>query len=123
MKTAFIDGRKIRSKADLHQTLKDQLELPEYYGANLDALYDCLSTANEETEIYIEGVQKLKSKPGVTRGRQWIKLKSNLEGYYAQLITMLEDACEENGDLTVVILSEPAYSRKLQQFLRRRARR
>ncbi|MBR2262785.1 MAG: barstar family protein [Firmicutes bacterium] len=108
MKTAFIDGRKIRSKADLHQTLKDQLELPEYYGANLDALYDCLSTANEETEIYIEGVQKL---------------KSNLEGYYAQLITMLEDACEENGDLTVVILSEPAYSRKLQQFLRRRARR
>ena len=108
MKTAFINGRRIHTKEDLHRTLQVQLDLPEYYGANLDALYDCLSTASEETVIYFEDVQKL---------------QKHLEGYYAQLMTMLEDACEENGDLTVVVLSDPAYSHKLQQFLRRRARR
>ena len=40
MKTALINGRRIHTKEDLHQTLKVQLDLPEYYGANLDALYD-----------------------------------------------------------------------------------
>lgn len=27
----------------LHQLLKDRLGLPEYYGKNLDALWDCLT--------------------------------------------------------------------------------
>ena len=108
MKIAFIDGRKIKSKEDLHQTMKVQLELPEYYGANLDALYDCLTTTVESIEIYVEDEEKL---------------KKSLEGYYARFLRMLEDACESNGDLTVVILGEePTYSHTLQHFLRKRIR-
>ena len=51
MKRALIDGRSCRDKQTLHQQLKDQLIFPDYYGKNLDALYDMLSTTQEEIEI------------------------------------------------------------------------
>ncbi len=39
----IINGSEIRSKSDFHNTLKRDLNLPEYYGENLDALWDCLT--------------------------------------------------------------------------------
>ena len=36
-----IDGKLIKSQG--HDYLKEVLNLPEYYGKNLDALYDCLT--------------------------------------------------------------------------------
>ena len=47
MKTAYINGREIADKQELHRVLAEQLEFPPYYGGNLDALYDLLSTAGE----------------------------------------------------------------------------
>ena len=41
--TIFIDGNAYASKHELHQALKMLLDLPEHYGCNADALYDCLS--------------------------------------------------------------------------------
>ena len=41
--TIFIDGAAYATKQELHQALKMLLELPEHYGCNADALYDCLS--------------------------------------------------------------------------------
>ncbi|WP_435055579.1 barstar family protein [Micromonospora aurantiaca (nom. illeg.)] len=38
-----IDGRKVRTEADLHQFLARALDFGPYYGANLDALWDRLS--------------------------------------------------------------------------------
>lgn len=46
-----IDGRTIDSRESLHSYIAETLEFPEWYGNNLDALYDCLSDINEETEI------------------------------------------------------------------------
>lgn len=37
-----IDLRRLREKEEAHRYLAEVLELPEYYGNNLDALYDCL---------------------------------------------------------------------------------
>lgn len=42
MKTT-IDFRSVRSYADFYTQLKEKLELPPYFGENLDALYDCIS--------------------------------------------------------------------------------
>ena len=39
----IIDGNKITDKESLHETLKEKLVLPDYYGSNLDALWDCLT--------------------------------------------------------------------------------
>ncbi len=37
-----LDFAGIQTKEELHDYLAEKLELPSYYGRNLDALYDCL---------------------------------------------------------------------------------
>ena len=41
--TIFIDAARYASAKELHLALKMLLSLPEHYGCNADALYDCLS--------------------------------------------------------------------------------
>ncbi|MDD5922521.1 MAG: barstar family protein [Eubacteriales bacterium] len=38
-----IDLKTVSSPEELHTLLSDKLGFPEYYGKNLDALYDCLT--------------------------------------------------------------------------------
>ena len=45
-----LDAARMETREDAHACLKAELNLPEYYGNNLDALYDCL-TEMPETEI------------------------------------------------------------------------
>ena len=40
MNLVILDGEKITSKEQLHRHLARSLDLPEWYGKNLDALYD-----------------------------------------------------------------------------------
>ena len=52
----------INSFADLHGTLKESLELPYYYGENLDALYDCLrELARDKVTIEITGYENVRA--------------------------------------------------------------
>ena len=46
-----MDLRGITSKSDFHKLIKDTLNFPEYYGNNLDALYDLLTEYSEPLEI------------------------------------------------------------------------
>ena len=41
--TIFIDANCYATAKELHLALKMLLNLPDYYGCNADALYDCLS--------------------------------------------------------------------------------
>lgn len=43
MKKIVLDGAQFTSKEKLHVILKSELQLPDYYGNNLDALWDCLT--------------------------------------------------------------------------------
>ena len=43
MNKIILDGKDFKTKEELHKVLKEELELPEYYGENLDALWDCLT--------------------------------------------------------------------------------
>ena len=35
----------------IHRILKETLGFPDYYGENLDALYDCLTDIREDTAV------------------------------------------------------------------------
>ena len=43
MEEIIIDCSPIRTKDDLHRMFRDALSFPDWYGNNLDALYDCLT--------------------------------------------------------------------------------
>ncbi|MDA1640829.1 MULTISPECIES: barstar family protein [Bacillus cereus group] len=43
MEKIHLDGRMFTSKDVLHKTLKNKLDLPDYYGENANALWDCLT--------------------------------------------------------------------------------
>ena len=42
-----------RTTAEIHETLAAQLHFPEWYGKNLDALFDCLTTMTQEVHFTV----------------------------------------------------------------------
>ena len=57
MKQITLDGNRLGVAAQVHDYLKETLDFPEYYGKNLDALYDCL-TDLADIEITITAPDK-----------------------------------------------------------------
>lgn len=43
METVIIEGKEFYSIDEIHEYLKIQLDFPDYYGMNLDALWDLIS--------------------------------------------------------------------------------
>ena len=39
----WLDARRMEERGEAHAYLRERLDLPDYYGRNLDALYDCLT--------------------------------------------------------------------------------
>ena len=66
---------------ELHDALSEALELPEWYGRSLDALYDCLTDLSVPTTIHVEN---------------WPE-----EDYMQRALAVLRDAAEENELLQV----------------------
>ena len=46
-----INGLYIEDKRDFYQTIGDQMDLPDYFGSNLDALYDVISESDQELTV------------------------------------------------------------------------
>ena len=51
--TVVLDGQYLSDRLTAHDYLKEQLQLPNYYGKNLDALYDLLTERGVTTEIQL----------------------------------------------------------------------
>lgn len=87
MSICVLDGKKIKDREQLHDVLADSLGFPEWYGRNLDALYDCLTELHEDTEIKLlhEG-----------------EMKENLGEYAGFLAEVLRVAAEENQRIRYV---------------------
>ena len=49
MKTVTLDCAAFTTKQQLHAALKEALSFPDWYGNNLDALYDCLTEVDPPT--------------------------------------------------------------------------
>ena len=59
MKDVILDGNEMTSIDTAHEYLAVQLNLPDYYGRNLDALWDVLSTQSEPIRIVLVNEDKL----------------------------------------------------------------
>lgn len=53
MNICKLDGKEIMDRGMLHDVLAVSLGFPDWYGRNLDALYDCLTDLQEDTEIQL----------------------------------------------------------------------
>lgn len=85
-----IDGTRIRSLADAHETLARGLKLPSHYGRNLDALFDCLTTE-------VPG-------PLVIEWHSSIATMKALALDFDRLRKTMEDAARSRADLAVAFL-------------------
>ena len=88
MRKIILDIEKMRSLPMLHKYLHTALALPDYYGANLDALYDCLTEIAESTELVVP---------------KKVADEAYLGWYGQQFLQMLEDAAAENEALRVTL--------------------
>ena len=86
--TIELDGRQMTSRDAAHDHLKAQLMLPEYYGRNLDALYDVLTERGEETTIVVCYSDEM---------------QAHLGGYAVALLETLHQASEINPALNIII--------------------
>ncbi len=76
-----LDGSKMVDRTAAHAYLKDALDFPDYYGNNLDALWDCLSTDFSAKRIIIRNAKAI---------------VENMGGYGQAMIRVFEDAAKEN---------------------------
>lgn len=74
-----IDLSTVQDKDALHDKLAQSLPLPDYYGRNLDALYDCLLEPHGIWNIRFTGCEQAESRLG---------------GYFQGLKESFEDAEE-----------------------------
>ena len=59
MNKYIVDFRKAKTYEDLHEILKKSLGFPDYYGKNLDALWDCLMDYCYDWYIEIIGTDSI----------------------------------------------------------------
>ena len=76
----ILDATMLRERLPAHDYLKEALALPDYYGRNLDALYDCLTELGE-TEI------------------QFVNLDAAEGSYFSRVLDLFQEAREENPRL------------------------
>lgn len=83
MNEIIIHCGQIDSPRTFHRVLARELHFPEWYGGNLDALYDCLTQLNAGTKLRLVGFDTLGS---FSRGFRRV----------------MEDACTDNPNFRVI---------------------
>jgi len=81
MKTIELNVTNIKTVRALHIYLAYRLELPEYYGRNLDALHDLLGEMGEKTRIVLTGEAA----------------SEEMQAYLPRLERVLRDCAKESG--------------------------
>ncbi len=75
-----INAELLRDRDTLHDMLSEKLNFPEWYGRNLDALYDMLTSCGE-TKLTLTNPEAL---------------RENLGSYGELLLRVFTEASEEN---------------------------
>ena len=85
MKIILIDGTRIDDIDDLHDEFSKVLGFPDWYGRNMDALYDELCESSEMIGVIAVNTKELSEKLG-KRWNAFLRLMSDVErensGFY-----------------------------------------
>ena len=87
MEEKIIDCTRIHSREDLHAIFREALAFPEWYGDNLDALYDCLTEISETTRLHLVN---------------WADAESRLGPYARAAKRAILEAATQNSNLAVL---------------------
>ena len=87
MKEITIDCRGFVPRSDLHKAFAGALAFPDWYGNNLDALYDQLTSIGAETLI---------------RLKNWTEAEGTMGRYAVCARRAMEDAVQANPKLEIV---------------------
>ena len=87
MTTVYLDIYPIFTKEAFHEAVRNVLDLPAYYGRNLDALYDCLGDICTDTQLVVQNADIL---------------EKNLGPYGAVIRQVLQAAALDNPHFTVL---------------------
>ena len=86
--TVILEGSRMIDRVAVHNHLAERLQLPSYYGRNLDALYDVLTEIGADTEIVLTDPAAAVEQMGK---------------YGEALLATMQEAAEENPHLTVTL--------------------
>jgi len=86
MKTIVLDGAYMPTREEAHYHLATRLNLPDYYGNNLDALYDLLTERGTDTRLVLY---------------RFSDMEAALGQYGAFLLDTLKAAAKKNPHLTL----------------------
>lgn len=98
MKKVELDFGRCVSKEEVHEYLKETFGFPDYYGKNLDALYDVLGDVAEDTEILFMEDEEGSCGEWVVDGESAVR-SDEMVWYLRKVRRVIEDAAEENNHL------------------------
>lgn len=78
-----LDAAKLQTKQEAHAYLKSQMNFPDYYGKNLDALFDCLTELDDTTV-------------------EFVNIEEAGDTYFAKVLQVFQEAAEDNRRLNVL---------------------
>ena len=84
----ILEGKAMADRPAAHAHLAARLDLPSYYGRNLDALYDVLTDIGADTEIILMDPAAVAEQLGK---------------YGEALLSTMQEAAEENPRLTITL--------------------
>lgn len=84
MEVIILNAKRMTSVQELHSYIKRKLDFPDYYGGNLDALWDLLSTISNPIHIKLVNIEEL---------------YNNLGEYAEPFLSVFIEAAEENNNL------------------------
>lgn len=88
MRKLMVNARDFVTREAMHEAMRKALEEENYWGSNLDALHDCLTSIFEPTEL---------------RVINWSYAATQLRGYSDGLWRVLSDSSDENSNLAIII--------------------
>jgi len=93
-----LDFSEIKTLLELYQYLKEVFSLPDYYGNNMDALWDCLSCCyNEYTTIELRNLDVLCKR---------------LEHTAKTMLEVFQDLHDEDGVIIEIVKADSEHPKK-----------